>query len=163
MSGTIEPYKLATISWDAVNTIERPLLYAGMTLGYLVIVSYEYSWFVSLFTGHVTMRDMAAIFGLGIAEMSLSYCLDRPVRWWAVSASLCCVGIFGFWNSRQKAKLIKYCPREIEDLLARKLRLNFWLATVLTVVSAATAMTLFVDRRLRFEWTAGVAQVSTRS
>jgi len=106
-----------------------------LSLANLVIVAFEYIWFVGLFTGTISVFDISIIFCLGVGQVAPMYYLDDPCSWWLLNSGFCIIGLFAFTNSIWKAGRIDYEPKGVTPLLKSTLQRNRSICVVAAVVS----------------------------
>jgi hypothetical protein len=66
---------------------------------FIVIVTYEYSWFVGIFRWSPSILDTFIPFALGLFEIFPMFFLTKPSQWCLWSAIFCFLGALAFFNS----------------------------------------------------------------
>lgn len=83
----------------------RFLPYSAMSFLIIIVVSYEYTWFVGVFKWSPRIWDTIIPFALGFSEIGPIFYLTNPKIWWFLTAAFCGFGALGFsntlWNCRQ--------------------------------------------------------------
>ncbi len=115
--------------------IASVLLYSILSLTDLVIVAFEYIWFVGLFTGMISVFDISFVFLLGVGQVVPMYFLDNPCSWWFFHFCFCIIGVGAFMNSTWKAGSIEYKPEVLTQLLKSTLARNRWISVAAAVIS----------------------------
>ncbi len=82
----------------------RYLPYSIMSFVLLMIMSYEYTWFVGVFRWSPKVLDTVVPFVLGASEITPTFFLAQPRKWWITTAIFCILGAIGFWNSLRNCK-----------------------------------------------------------
>lgn len=65
----------------------------------IIIVSYEYAWFIGVFRWSPKVWDTIAPIGLGFSQVAPMFSLTNPEKWWLWNSIFCAVGGLSFANS----------------------------------------------------------------
>jgi len=125
------------IQFDPTSICYTCIPYILIILGNLIIVSFEYTWFVGMFTGPISYLDILTVYILGFSEIFPMYYINDPYIWWISSSVFYFFGALAFCNSLYKLKYIAYKPSEAKDLVKRSLKKNVALAMVLAFLCLA--------------------------
>jgi cell shape-determining protein MreD len=79
----------------AIGTAAR----AGMSFGGMIIVTFEYSYYVALARRPPFIRDISAPFVLGITQLAPLFVIDEPLQWWIVTGLFATFGTGAYVNS----------------------------------------------------------------
>jgi len=87
------------------ETWVRFLPYSFMSFLTIIVVTYEYTWFVGVFRWSPRIWDTIIPFALGFSAIGPIFYLTNPKIWWFLTAAFCGFGALGFfntlWNCRQ--------------------------------------------------------------
>lgn len=90
----------------------RFLPYSTMSFILLIVVTYEYTWFVGVFKWSPKIWDTIIPFALGLSEIGPMFYLTNPCTWWLLTAIFCCVGAGGFFNTLWNCKQFMFGENE---------------------------------------------------
>ena len=82
-----------------VENVITLLPYVGLSFFNIVILSFEYSWFVGIFRWSPKFWDIFIPFFLGIMEINPLYFLDNPKLWWSLNAGFVFAGTIAYINT----------------------------------------------------------------
>ena len=88
---------------------ESFLPYSIMCFFLIIIVTYEYVWFIGVFHWSPKIWDTFIPFFLGISEIVPMFYLTSPKIWWLCTAGFSVCGAFGFYNSLRNCKEPMFC------------------------------------------------------
>jgi hypothetical protein len=102
----------------------------------IMVVSYEYTWYVGIFQWPPSVWDTVIPFALGFAEVGPAFFLDSPVYWWVATAIFCIFGALGFCNTLSRCDSSTFgSPRAraltLEELIGNAAICLFWASLVL--------------------------------
>ena len=104
----IQSVTLGLLLTEAVDLIAKsvPLIEVISTLskavtlfGALVIISYEYLWFVVMMRWASTFRDTLIPYAIGVTEIVPSLILDRSLAWWIAATAVPTVAGAALFNT----------------------------------------------------------------
>jgi len=147
--------------------------YAAFTLVTIMLVSYEYMWFVALYERAPDIWDAAVPFLLGTFEAGPSFFVHDPPNWWLLTALFSLVGAAAYWYSlsssargvSRKSPAIERAERDYQWDVAVSIaaaaycfdawlvlpRLKWhWLVTALLLVPPFAAMVCMIQMERRF-------------
>ncbi len=73
--------------------------YSIISFFILILVVYEYTWFIGVFRWTPKIWDTAIPFFLGAIEISPMFFLTNPQNWWLLMAFFAIMGALAFYNS----------------------------------------------------------------
>ncbi|RLB35480.1 MAG: hypothetical protein DRH12_16665 [Deltaproteobacteria bacterium] len=83
----------------------RFLPYSVMSFISIIVVSYEYTWFIGIFRWSPEIWDTIIPFALGASEVGPMFYLTDPQSWWLLTSVFCYVGagalFYTLWNCKQ--------------------------------------------------------------
>ena len=82
----------------------RFLPYSVTSLIFLIVVTYEYTWFVGIFKYSPKIWDTIIPFVLGASEIAPMFYLTNPRIWWVLVTIFCFFGAWGFLNTLRNCK-----------------------------------------------------------
>ena len=82
----------------------RFLPYSAMSFISIIVVSFEYTWFVGVFKRSPKIWDTVVPFVLGLSEIGPMFYLTNPSSWWLLTSVFCCVGAGSFFNTLWNCK-----------------------------------------------------------
>ncbi len=107
--------------------------YATLSFCTIVIVSFEYNWFVGVYRWSPKFLDTSIPFLLGIAEISPLFFLTSPVWWWRLNAFLVGVGIFGYVNTLTNCKPDMF-PKRLYTITRRGIFISIAMLSLLAPI-----------------------------
>ncbi len=117
-----------------------------LSLFSLIIVAFEYIWFVGLFTGTISIIDVSVVFALGVGEVAYSNYLNSSFMWWTSNGIFLIIGVIGFWNSIIKSKNINYVDEGVELILLNTLRRNRLICLICSAISITISLLVYYCR-----------------
>lgn len=105
------------------------LIYTVFSLLLIILVSFEYTWFIGVFQWSPTFWDALVPIVLGFTEVGPMFFLDRPRVWWLLTAFFCLAGAGGYLNSLLNCKEEMFGGnRQAYELTRGDLRTSFRLS-----------------------------------
>lgn len=123
-----------------VENVITLLPYVVLSFFNIVILSFEYSWFVGVFRWSPKFWDIFIPFFLGIMEINPLYFLDNPKLWWSLNAGFVFAGTIAYINTFVNCKtdmfeitdIYKYTKRRsLENVLVTILPLIIFIITAI--------------------------------
>jgi hypothetical protein len=123
---------ISNIGKPGFGTIVGLIPYAFLSFLIIVIVSFEYNWFVGVYRWSPKFLDTFIPFLLGIGEIAPLYSLSNPKAWWLLNAFLTFAGTIAFMNTFINTKIDMFKSEE----LYRRTKREFTVSILLTAGSA---------------------------
>ena len=155
----IQGVALASLALNAKEAIAPtglwdPLEWTTISITFVVIVLvwYEYSWFVRLFVWPPSPFDAFIPFGLGATEVWATFRIEEPHGWMIAMGGLCIAGTVAYLNSlcHVRPELFGQMSRSLlkpwECMMLSLFRRRFFLAILLTAGIGGTLVGLGVKR-----------------
>ncbi len=101
---------LATETFKYINGSEitqpwgRFLVYSIISFFTLIVLSYQYTWFVGIFRWSPRFWDILIPFFLGIFEISPMFYFTKPVVWWLFTGIFSLIGAGALFHTKWQCK-----------------------------------------------------------
>ena len=129
----------------------RFLPYSILSFLVLIIVTFEYSWFVGIFRFSPRLVDIIIPFVLGVAEISPMFYLTNPKVWWLLISTFCFIGAIGFFNSVFMCK--KYITDPIVNkLIGNTLKYNILISVSVAIISMLAGLIHYWQQQMIISW-----------
>jgi hypothetical protein len=93
--------------------------------GFLVIISYEYLWFIGMMRWTSTFRDALIPYAIGVAEIIPCLTLDRSLSWWIATTMIPIISGGALFNTISRLDLRAFAGESAVSVY-RTLRLLTW-------------------------------------
>ncbi|MBI5796554.1 MAG: hypothetical protein HZA47_09630 [Planctomycetes bacterium] len=123
-----------------VKDIITLLPYVTLSFFNIVIVFFEYSWFIGVFRWSPKFSDTFIPFFLGIMEISPLYFLDKPKFWWFLNAGYVLAGAIAYINTFASCKTDMFEIKEIYKFTKRRSLENVIVTIMPLIVFIITAI-----------------------
>lgn len=118
------------------------LPYPVMSFMMILIVSFEYTWFISVFQSPPEIWDTVIPFVLGFLEIAPTFYLTEPSTWWLFNSVFCLFGTIAFLNTLRIAKRDLSTNQEVQDIVMATLHLNSSISIVASAFSLCVGIAL---------------------
>lgn len=134
-----------------------PLAYAFLTLMFMIVVSYEYSWFIALFRWPPALLDSAVPLILGAFEVAPAFFIDpgAPGGWWITTGLFLATGVPAFIYTRARCTRGVFAIDAARALTVDTLNKSAGAAALMSGIAFAAAWAVEAGA-LWLQWPAGV-------
>lgn len=103
---------LATESFKYINEPDPKLtepwyrfsVYSIISFVTLIVLSYQYTWFIGIFRWSPRFWDILIPFCLGLSEVSPMFYFTKPLFWWGLTGIFSFVGALALYNTKRSCK-----------------------------------------------------------